>query len=101
MEAAHPHTLALVVAGAFSVESLLAMSHQTQLMSQDEYRQACIDAVQKLADDVHIPRKLSKLGVQEKDLDFLAASAIADACTPGNPRDVVKEEVISIYQSIL
>ena len=70
-------------------------------MSQDEYRQACIDAVQKLADDVHIPRKLSKLGVQEKDLDFLAASAIADACTPGNPRDVVKEEVISIYQSIL
>lgn len=70
-------------------------------MSQDEYRQACIDAVQKLADDVHIPRKLSELGVQEKDLDFLAASAIADACTPGNPRDVVKEEVISIYQSIL
>lgn len=32
VEAAHPHTLALVVAGAFSVESLLAMSHQTQLM---------------------------------------------------------------------
>jgi len=70
-------------------------------MSQEEYRQACIDAVQKLADDVHIPRQLRTLGVKEKDIDFLAASAIADACTPGNPRDVVKNEIIEIYKSIL
>lgn len=32
VEAAHPHTLALVVAGAFSVESMLASYHQTLLM---------------------------------------------------------------------
>ncbi len=63
-------------------------------------RKACIDAVQKLADDVHIPRSLHELGVQEKDLDFLAASAMADACTPGNPRDASKEEIIAIYKSI-
>ena len=63
-------------------------------------RKACIDAVQKLADDVHIPRSLREVGVQEKDLDFLAASAMADACTPGNPRDVTKEEIIAIYKSI-
>lgn len=69
-------------------------------MSQDEYRKACIDTVQQLADDVKIPRKLSELGVQEKDFDFLAASAAADACTPGNPRDVTKEEIIGIYKSI-
>ncbi|MCI1248087.1 MAG: lactaldehyde reductase [Megasphaera sp.] len=70
-------------------------------MSQDEYRQACIDAVQQLADDVKIPRKLSELGVLEKDIDFLSDSAIADACTPGNPRDVSKEEVVALYKSIL
>jgi lactaldehyde reductase len=70
-------------------------------MSQDEYRQACIDAVQQLADDVKIPRKLSELGVKEKDIDFLADSAIADACTPGNPRDVTKDEVVALYKSIL
>ena len=70
-------------------------------MSQEEYRIACITAVQKLADDVGIPRELSKLGVQEKDLDFLAESAMADACTPGNPRDVSKNEIIDIYKSIL
>lgn len=70
-------------------------------MTQEEYRAACIEAVQKLADDVKIPRKLSDLGVQEKDIEFLAESAIQDACTPGNPRDVKKEQIISIYQSIL
>ena len=82
------------VARAMGVEGVDAMT-------QDEYRKACIDAVQTLADDVHIPRRLSELGVKEKDLDFLAASALADACTPGNPRDVTKEEIITIYQSIL
>ena len=69
-------------------------------MDQATYQQAAIAAIQQLADDVGIPRKLSEIGVQEKDLQFLADSAIADACTPGNPRDVSKEEVIEIYQSI-
>ena len=70
-------------------------------MSQDEYRKAAIDACQQLADDVGIPRKLSDLGVQEKDIDFLADSAMADACTPGNPRDVEKSQIVALYKSIL
>ena len=69
-------------------------------MSQAEYRQACIDVVQKLADDVQIPRHLSELGVKEKDLDFLAKSAMADACTPGNPREVSHDQIVEIYKSI-
>lgn len=70
-------------------------------MSQEEYRKAAIDAVAKLSTDVGIPTKLSELGVKEKDIDFLAESALADACTPGNPRDVTKEEIAEIYRSIL
>lgn len=70
-------------------------------MSKEEYQKACIDAIQKLSDDVGIPRKLSDSGVQEKDIDFLAESAMADACTPGNPRDVTKEDIVKIYKSIL
>ena len=69
-------------------------------MSQEEYRAAAIDAVAKLSADVGIPTKLSELGVKEKDIDFLAASALADACTPGNPRDVTKEQIAEIYRSI-
>ena len=70
-------------------------------MSKEEYQKACIDAIQKLSDDVGIPRKLADAGVQEKDIDFLAESAMADACTPGNPRDVTKEDIVKIYKSIL
>ena len=69
-------------------------------MTQGEYRAAAIDAVAKLSTDVGIPTKLSELGVKEKDIDFLAESALADACTPGNPRDVTKEEIAEIYRSI-
>ncbi len=70
-------------------------------MGQEEYRAAAIAAVEKLSTDVGIPTKLSELGVLEKDIDFLAESALADACTPGNPRDVTKEEIAAIYRSIL
>ncbi len=70
-------------------------------MSQDEYRAAAIDAVAKLSADVGIPTKLSDLGVKAEDIDFLAESALADACTPGNPRDVTKEQIAEIYRSIL
>lgn len=70
-------------------------------MTQEEYRAAAIDAVAKLSADVGIPTKLSELGVKEEDIDFLAESALADACTPGNPRDVTKEEIAAIYRSII
>ena len=69
-------------------------------MTQEEYRAAAIDAVAKLSADVGIPTKLSELGVKEEDIDFLAASALADACTPGNPRDVTKDQIAEIYRSI-
>ena len=69
-------------------------------MTQDEYRAAAIDAVAKLSADVGIPTKLSELGVKEEDIDFLAQSALVDACTPGNPRDVTKEQIAEIYRSI-
>jgi len=69
-------------------------------MTQEEYRAAAIEAVAKLSADVGIPTKLSELGVKAEDIDFLAQSALVDACTPGNPRDVTKEQIAEIYRSI-
>lgn len=69
-------------------------------MDQDTYRQAAIDVIQKLADDVGIPKSLSEAGVKREDIPFLAESAFNDACTPGNPRDVTVDEIIGIYESI-
>ena len=72
----------------------------TETMTQAAYQQAAIDAVQQLADDVGIPRRLSELGVKQEDIPFLAQSAMADACTPGNPRDVTQAAIEEIYRSI-
>ena len=69
-------------------------------MNQETYRQAAIDVIQKLADDVGIPKSLSEAGVKREDIPFLAESAFNDACTPGNPRDVTVDEIIGIYESI-
>lgn len=69
-------------------------------MSQEEYRKSAIDAVKKLSEDVGIPKTLREIGVKEEDLKALAESAMADACTPGNPRDTSIEEILEIYKSI-
>ena len=68
-------------------------------MSVEEYRKAAIDAVAQLSVDVGIPTKLE--AIKEDDLDFLAESAHADACAPGNPKDASKEDIKALYQSLM
>ncbi len=72
----------------------------TDAMSQDEYRRAAVDAVRKLSQDVGIPADLKEI-VKEEDIQFLAESAFADACRPGNPRDTSVEEIIALYKSLM
>jgi lactaldehyde reductase len=69
-------------------------------MSQPEYRKAAIDAVQKLSLDVGIPQNLKEI-VKEADIDFLAESAFADACCPGNPRDTSVEDIKTLYKAMI
>jgi lactaldehyde reductase len=69
-------------------------------MTQEEYRKAAVDAVRQLSIDVGIPTTLKGI-VKEEDLDFLAESAMADACRPGNPKDPAKEDIIALYKSLL
>lgn len=69
-------------------------------MTLDEARKAAIDAVKQLSADVGIPKDLKGI-VQEEDLDFLAQSAMDDACRPGNPKDPTKEDIIALYKSLL
>lgn len=72
----------------------------TEEMSQAEYREAAVAAVKQLAEDVGIPANLVGI-VKEEDIDFLAESALNDACTPGNPRPVTLEEIKDLYRSML
>ena len=68
-------------------------------MSQEEYRKAAIDAVRQLSIDVGIPTKVE--GLREEDLPFLAESAHADACAPGNPKEASVEDFIALFRKVM
>ena len=69
-------------------------------MSQEEYRKAAVDAVKKLSADVGIPADLKAI-VKAEDVDFLAQSAMDDACRPGNPKDPTFEDIKNLYLSLM
>ena len=68
-------------------------------MSQDEYRKAAIDAVRQLGEDVGIPKTVDAL--KEEDLDFLAQSAAADACAPGNPKEASIDDFKAMFRRVM
>ena len=72
----------------------------TENMTQEEYRAAAVEAVKKLAADVGIPADLKEI-VKPEDVQFLAESAFADACRPGNPRDTSVEEIVELFNKLL
>ena len=69
-------------------------------MTLEEARAAAINAVKQLSVDVGIPADLKAI-VKPEDVDFLAESAFADACRPGNPRATSVEEIKALYLSLL
>ena len=48
-----------------------------------------------------IPTKLEAILENREDIQFLAESAFADACCPGNPRDTSVEEIKELYRSLM
>ena len=69
-------------------------------MNDAEAADATIAAVKQLSADVGIPTNLHGI-LKEEDIRFLAESAYADACRPGNPRDTSVEEIVELYKSQL
>lgn len=82
------------IAVAMSVEG-------ASTMSLAEVREAAVSAVKQLSSDVGIPTTLTEVGFNEKDIEQIAADALADVCTGGNPRDTTKEEIVELYRSLL
>ena len=81
------------IAKAMGVEGVDAMS-------LEDARKTAVAAVKQLSEDVGIPKDLKDI-VKEEDLDFLAQSAMDDACRPGNPKDPTKEDIVALYRSLL
>ena len=81
------------IAKAMGVEGVDAMS-------LEDARNAAVKAVRQLAEDVGIVTSLKGV-VKEEDVKALAADAFADACRPGNPRDVSVEDIEALYRSLM
>ena len=77
------------------------MGVDTTGMTPEQSAQAAVDAVRALSVRVGIPQRLSDLGITEQDIPALAKQAIADVCTPGNPRDVTIEDITELYKKVL
>jgi len=83
------------------VEIAKALEVYKDGMTMEEAADAACVEIENLSRKVGIPQHLSELGIYEKDLDALADQAIQDVCTPGNPRDVTRDEIVALYKKIL
>ena len=83
------------------VDIAKALGVHKEGMTQQEAADAACAEIDNLSRMVGIPAHLSELGITEKDIDALADQAILDVCTPGNPREVTREDIVNIYRQIL
>lgn len=78
-----------------------AMGVDTAGMSKEEAAKAAVEAVKALSVKVGIPQHLSEIGIKESDIPTLAEQALADVCTPGNPRPVTIDDIKALYAKVL
>lgn len=67
-------------------------------LSLAQARQAAIDAVWQLNNDVGIPASLRDVGMLLNDVPALALTAFNDVCTGGNPRTASPDDIALLYQ---
>lgn len=67
-------------------------------LSLEQAQMAAVDAVEALNREVGIPPALREVGVREEDIVQLAAAALADVCTGGNPRSVTLQDIEQLYR---
>ena len=57
--------------------------------------------IEELSKSVGVTQRVSEVGGKEEDIEMLSDKAMADACRPGNPREVTKEDFIRLYREAM
>ena len=70
-------------------------------MTPEQAAEAACRAIEDLSARVGTNKRLTELGITEADIPALADQAIADVCTPGNPRPVTRDDIVALYHQIL
>lgn len=76
--------------------------YQVEGKSDEECADYAIAEIEKISETVGIPKKLTELGIEEKNFDFeyISKNALIDACAPGNPFMPTLEEMIDFYKEL-
>lgn len=82
-------------------EILIALDVDAKDMSKEEVIETFVGMIVELSKKVGIIQTVSEVGGKEEDLDMLADKAMADACMPGNPREVTKEDFIKLFKEAM
>ena len=82
-------------------EILIALDVDAKDMSKEEVIETFVGMIVELSEKVGITQTVSEVGGKEEDLYMLADKAMADACMPGNPREVTKEVFIKLFKEAM
>jgi alcohol dehydrogenase len=74
----------------------VALGRDVKGFTLEEARIEAINALKDMAESLNIP-KLKDTAFNPADIKKLAAQAMADVCTGGNPREVTIEDIKAIY----
>jgi lactaldehyde reductase len=78
-----------------------AMGVDTRGLTAEQASLSALDAIRALSARVRIPAGFATLGVNDADIEQWIAPALADPCTPGNPRDLTADDVRALYKKAL
>jgi alcohol dehydrogenase class IV len=78
-----------------------AMGEETESLSVRNAAEKAIISIRKLIKNLDMPTNLRGLGVTERDLDAIAERAMWDMCTSGNPREIARDQFLSIAKKAL
>ena len=77
---------------------LIALNVDAKDMSKEEVIDTFVGMIEDLSRKVGITQTVKDTGCKEEDFEMLAQKAMADACKPGNPREVTKEDFIELFR---
>lgn len=80
---------------------LIALNVDAKDMSKGEVIDTFVGMIEDLSRKVGITQTVKDTGCKEEDFEMLAQKAMADACKPGNPREVTKEDFIELFRKAM
>lgn len=82
-------------------EILIALGVDAKDMTKDEVIEKFVGMIVELSQKVGITQTVAEVGGKEEDLQMLSEKAYADACRPGNPREVTVEDFIELFKQAM